>query len=85
MTASGCGVMVKDYAHLLADDPEYAEKAERVSLLTKDASEFFSKRGKIRKLGLFLMQSYINSISYILYFVTTYKFISIIHLSTYHY
>jgi len=39
MTASGCGVMVKDYGHLLATDPIYAAKAKRVSELTKDISE----------------------------------------------
>ncbi|MFN7086583.1 MAG: glycolate oxidase subunit GlcF [Burkholderiales bacterium] len=39
MTASGCGVTVKDYGHLLAHDPAYAEKAKRVSALTKDISE----------------------------------------------
>ena len=31
--------MVKDYAHLLAHDPAYAEKAQRVSALTRDLSE----------------------------------------------
>jgi glycolate oxidase iron-sulfur subunit len=39
MNASGCGVTVKDYGHALADDPDYAVKAARVSLLTKDLSE----------------------------------------------
>jgi glycolate oxidase iron-sulfur subunit len=39
MTASGCGVMVKDYAHLLASDPQYAAKAKKISELTKDISE----------------------------------------------
>ncbi|MES2320737.1 MAG: glycolate oxidase subunit GlcF [Pseudomonadota bacterium] len=39
MTASGCGVMVKDYGHLLAHDSSYAEKATRVSALTRDLSE----------------------------------------------
>ncbi|HEY8608766.1 MAG TPA: glycolate oxidase subunit GlcF [Noviherbaspirillum sp.] len=39
MTASGCGVTVKDYGHLLAHDPKYAEKAARISALTKDLSE----------------------------------------------
>src|SRR5471030_156523 len=29
-TASGCGVMLKDYGHALAGDPAYAEKAARV-------------------------------------------------------
>ena len=39
MNASGCGVMVKDYGHVLRDDPAYAEKARRVSALTRDLSE----------------------------------------------
>lgn len=39
MTASGCGVQVKDYGHLLAQDPAYAEKAARIAALTRDVSE----------------------------------------------
>jgi len=39
MNASGCGVTVKDYGHALRHDPDYAEKARRVSALTKDLSE----------------------------------------------
>ena len=39
VTASGCGVTVKDYAHLLADDPAYRDKAARVSSLARDLSE----------------------------------------------
>ncbi|HWR76714.1 MAG TPA: glycolate oxidase subunit GlcF, partial [Thiobacillus sp.] len=39
MTASGCGVMVKDYGWLLRDDAAYSEKAARVSAATKDISE----------------------------------------------
>jgi glycolate oxidase iron-sulfur subunit len=39
ITASGCGVMVKDYAHALAGDRAYAQKAKRVSALSKDISE----------------------------------------------
>jgi len=39
MTASGCGVQVRDYAHLLQDDPAYAERAARVAGLTRDVSE----------------------------------------------
>ncbi len=42
MTASGCGVHVKDYGHLLAHDPGYAHKARRVSELTKDLSEILA-------------------------------------------
>ncbi len=39
MTASGCGVMVKDYGWLLRRDPAYADKAARISAATKDISE----------------------------------------------
>jgi glycolate oxidase iron-sulfur subunit len=39
MTASGCGVTVKDYVHLLAIDQNYRGKAERVSELTVDLCE----------------------------------------------
>jgi glycolate oxidase iron-sulfur subunit len=39
MTASGCGVTVKEYGHLLAHDEAYAAKAGRISMLTRDLSE----------------------------------------------
>jgi glycolate oxidase iron-sulfur subunit len=39
MTASGCGVTVKDYVHLLAIDQNYRGKAERISELTLDLCE----------------------------------------------
>ena len=39
ITASGCGVMVKEYGHLLAHDQAYAEKARRIAELTRDLSE----------------------------------------------
>jgi glycolate oxidase iron-sulfur subunit len=39
MTASGCGVTVKEYGHLLAHDSAYAAKAARISALTQDLSE----------------------------------------------
>ncbi|PLX36133.1 MAG: glycolate oxidase iron-sulfur subunit [Hyphomicrobiales bacterium] len=40
ITASGCGTTVKDYGHMLKDDPAYAEKAARVSALTRDIAEY---------------------------------------------
>jgi glycolate oxidase iron-sulfur subunit len=43
MTASGCGVMVKDYGELLKDDVRYADKARRVAELTRDISEILSQ------------------------------------------
>jgi glycolate dehydrogenase iron-sulfur subunit len=38
-TASGCGTLIKDYGYLLRHDPHYAEKARRISALTRDISE----------------------------------------------
>ncbi|MCR4301520.1 MAG: glycolate oxidase subunit GlcF [Sulfuricaulis sp.] len=43
MTASGCGVHVKEYGHLLRYDPGYVAKAERVSDLTRDISEILTQ------------------------------------------
>ena len=39
MNASGCGVTVKEYGHILQGDPLYAAKAARISALTRDLSE----------------------------------------------
>jgi len=39
VTASGCSVMVKDYAHFLENDENYALKAKKISELAKDISE----------------------------------------------
>ena len=55
MNASGCGVTVKDYGHALAHDPDYADKARRVSELTRDLSELLpdlvpALRGQLRGL-----------------------------------
>ena len=49
MTASGCGAMVAEYGHLLANDPAYAEKAARVSALMKDISEVITAEKEILK------------------------------------
>jgi glycolate oxidase iron-sulfur subunit len=42
ITASGCGTTIKDYGFMFRDDPAYAAKAERVSALTKDISEYLA-------------------------------------------
>ena len=39
INASGCGTTVKDYGFMLREDPAYAEKAARISALTKDVTE----------------------------------------------
>jgi glycolate oxidase iron-sulfur subunit len=56
MNASGCGVTVKEYDHMLRDDPLYAAKAARISGLTKDLSELLplivdQLRGKVTAKG----------------------------------
>ncbi|AOV15743.1 glycolate oxidase iron-sulfur subunit [Acidihalobacter aeolianus] len=39
ITASGCGLQVKEYGELLREDPAYAEKAARISALARDVAE----------------------------------------------
>jgi glycolate oxidase iron-sulfur subunit len=43
ITASGCGTTVKDYGFMLRGDPAYAERAARVSALTKDIAEYLAE------------------------------------------
>jgi glycolate oxidase iron-sulfur subunit len=45
INASGCGTTVKDYGHMLADDPVWKSKAERVARLAKDISEVMADVG----------------------------------------
>jgi glycolate oxidase iron-sulfur subunit len=45
INASGCGTTVKDYGHMLADEPEWREKAEQVARLAKDVSEVMAEVG----------------------------------------
>jgi glycolate oxidase iron-sulfur subunit len=51
ITASGCGVTVKEYGHYLGQDPAYAAKAKRISDLAKDISEIITmERDKLKPL-----------------------------------
>jgi len=43
INAAGCGSAVKEYGHLLRDDPVYAERATRFSAQCKDISEFLAE------------------------------------------
>ena len=45
INASGCGTTVKDYGFMLREDPAYAEKAARISALTKDITEILGDLG----------------------------------------
>jgi len=43
--AAGCGAMLKEYGQLLADDPEWAERAAKVSMRARDVSELLAAAG----------------------------------------
>ncbi len=42
VTASGCGAQLAEYAHLLRDDPDYADKAKRVTDLVRDLGDILA-------------------------------------------
>jgi len=42
-TASGCGAFIKDYGHLLAQDPRYADKARQISERTLDLVQLLAQ------------------------------------------
>src|SRR4051794_24440242 len=42
ISASGCGTTIKDYGFMFRDDPAYADKARRVSEITKDITEYMA-------------------------------------------
>ncbi len=45
VTVSGCGTSIKDYGYVFRLDGAYAEKAERVSAIAMDITEFLAKHG----------------------------------------
>jgi glycolate oxidase iron-sulfur subunit len=45
VTASGCGTMVKDYAHLLRGDAEFGARAAKIAALARDVSEVIDDLG----------------------------------------
>ena len=42
INAAGCGSNVKEYGHLLRDDPQYAERAKAFAAKCRDVSEFLA-------------------------------------------
>ncbi len=44
MTASGCGMMIRDYGRLLQHDQDYANKAQRISAAYRDPVELVHAR-----------------------------------------
>jgi glycolate oxidase iron-sulfur subunit len=51
INAAGCGHTLKEYGHILADDPEYAEKAQAFAAKVKDSQEFLANVGLTAKLS----------------------------------
>lgn len=45
VNASGCGLMIKEYGHLLADDPAWADRAAAVAARGRDVSELLADAG----------------------------------------
>jgi len=45
VNAAGCGAMLKEYGHLLSDDPAWHQRAERVAQRARDASELLAAAG----------------------------------------
>lgn len=46
--SAGCGAMLKEYGHLLADDPQYRDRAAALAGRTKDISEYLDQVGAPR-------------------------------------
>jgi glycolate oxidase iron-sulfur subunit len=46
--AAGCGAMMKDYGHLLRDDPQWSARAAAVSSRVRDVSELLAAAGPKR-------------------------------------
>ena len=44
ITAAGCGSTLKEYGHLLHDDPEYAERAQPFAERVVDVTEILAER-----------------------------------------
>jgi glycolate oxidase iron-sulfur subunit len=45
--AAGCGAMLKEYGQLLADDPEWADRAARIAYRSRDVSELLAAAGPV--------------------------------------
>ena len=52
ISASGCGVMIKEYGYILRNDPVYQDKARQISMLARDIGEVIAAEdiGKLRKI-----------------------------------
>ncbi|WDD96424.1 glycolate oxidase subunit GlcF [Burkholderia sp. FERM BP-3421] len=62
MNATGCGATVLEYAHLLRDDPAYADKARRIVALTRDLSDLLT--GFERELAALARRRAVHTVAY---------------------
>ncbi|MEO6197447.1 MAG: heterodisulfide reductase-related iron-sulfur binding cluster [Dehalococcoidia bacterium] len=51
VNSAGCGAAMKEYGELLADDPKYRTRAERLSASVKDISEFLVSLPLVKPTG----------------------------------
>ena len=51
INAAGCGHTLKDYGHILADDPEYRDRAKAFSQRVRDIQEFLAEVGLTAELS----------------------------------
>ena len=49
VNAAGCGSAMKDYGHVLRDEPDWAERAEAFSAKVRDVTEFLAEVGAARR------------------------------------
>ncbi|MCJ7627986.1 MAG: heterodisulfide reductase-related iron-sulfur binding cluster [Longimicrobiales bacterium] len=48
VNAAGCGASMKEYPHLLAEDPQYGERAQALASRVRDVSELLGKAGLLQ-------------------------------------
>jgi len=56
--AAGCGAMLKEYGQLLADEPEWADRAQRIAAKARDVSELLAAAGPVQGGALNLRVTY---------------------------
>jgi glycolate oxidase iron-sulfur subunit len=47
LNSAGCGSFLKDYTHLLKDDPQWADRAKAFSAKVKDITEYLTELGPV--------------------------------------
>jgi glycolate oxidase iron-sulfur subunit len=56
VNAAGCGSAMKDYGHLLRDDPAWADRASRFSLKVRDAMQLLAEHEPVAPRGAIEMR-----------------------------